>query len=86
MLVYLFLFRLETPKLLTGTMANSEDPDEMPHNMAFHQGLYCLQRQNQSSETEIQKFLEIITYDLSIYTIDHPDSILYVDLWKIPFV
>ena len=22
--------------------ANSEDPDEMPHNAAFHQGLHCL--------------------------------------------
>ena len=27
---------------LTGTLANSEDPDEMPHNAAFHQGLHCL--------------------------------------------
>ena len=26
-----------------GTLANSEDPDEMPHNVAFHQGLLdCL--------------------------------------------
>ena len=24
------------------TLANSEDPDEMPHNAAFHQGLRCL--------------------------------------------
>ena len=24
------------------TYTNSEDPDEMPHNMAFHQGLHCL--------------------------------------------
>ena len=30
-----------------GTLANSEDPDEMPHNTAFHQGLL---RQNRSSE------------------------------------
>ena len=28
-----------------GTMANSEDPDEMPHEAAFHQGLHCLLRQ-----------------------------------------
>ena len=27
------------------TKANSEDPDEMPHNAAFHQGLHCLLRQ-----------------------------------------
>ena len=27
------------------TLANSEDPDEMPLNVAFHQGLHCLLRQ-----------------------------------------
>ena len=32
-----------------GTLANSEDPDEMPHYAAFHQGLHCLLRQNESS-------------------------------------
>ena len=36
-----------------GALVNSEDPDEMPHNVAFHQGLQCLPRQNQSSEKEI---------------------------------
>ena len=25
-----------------GTLANSEDPDEMPHDAAFHQALHCL--------------------------------------------
>ena len=35
-----------------GTLANSEDPDEMPHNATFHQGLQCLLRQNWSSEIE----------------------------------
>ena len=29
-----------------GNLANSEDPDEMPHNAAFHRGLHCLPRQN----------------------------------------
>ena len=24
------------------TFINSEDPDEKPHYVAFHQGLYCL--------------------------------------------
>ena len=24
------------------TLTNSEDPDEMTHNAAFHQGLHCL--------------------------------------------
>ena len=31
---------LETPK--GGSLANSEDLDEMPQNAAFHQGLHCL--------------------------------------------
>ena len=33
-------------------MANSEDPDEMPHKAAFYHGLHCLLRQNRSSEKE----------------------------------
>ena len=45
-----------------GTLANSEDLDEMLHDAAFHQGLHCLLRQKtlhcllrqtQSSEKEI---------------------------------
>ena len=27
-----------------GTFTNSEDPDEMLHNAAFHHGLHCLLR------------------------------------------
>ena len=53
---------------------NSEDPNEMPHNAAFHQGLHCLLRQIRSSEKEI--YLEIITCEPSIYTMDHPDFII----------
>ena len=34
------LFRDQKPKM--GTLANSEDPDEMPQYAAFHLGLYCL--------------------------------------------
>ena len=49
-----------------GTYAISEDPDEMLHNAAFHQGLHCLQGQILSSKTEIQYFLETITCDPSI--------------------
>ena len=26
----------------TGTLANSEDPDEMPHEAALHEVLHCL--------------------------------------------
>ena len=27
---------------LTGTFTNIEDPDELSHHSAFHQGLHCL--------------------------------------------
>ena len=33
---------LETGNPLTSILANGEDPDEMPHNAVFHQGLHCL--------------------------------------------
>ena len=38
----LTLCRPETPKWVMGTLANSEDPDEMPHNATFHQAIHCL--------------------------------------------
>ena len=36
---------LEIP--ITGTLANSEDPDEIQHNAAFHWVLHCLLRLKQ---------------------------------------
>ena len=42
-----------------GTLANSEDPDEMSHYVAFHQGLHRLLRPNRSSEKEIQYFFKL---------------------------
>ena len=60
-----------------GTSANSEDPDEMLHNAAFHLGLHCLLRQNRSLEKEIQYFLEIITCDPLIHTMDLLDLTVY---------
>ena len=60
-----------------GTLTNREDTDEMPQNVAFHQGLHCLQRQNQSSEKKNYAiFLEMITCDTSIYTVDYSDFIV----------
>ena len=41
--------------------ANSEDPDEMLHNVVFHQVLHCLLRQKQFKEKEIQFYWEIKT-------------------------
>ena len=49
----------------------------MPHNVAFHQGLHCLLRQNHIFKESNTIFLEEITAcDPSIYTIDHPDFIV----------
>ena len=31
------------------TFTNSEEPDEMSHNVAFHQGLHYLERSKRSS-------------------------------------
>ena len=42
--MHLRLNPLNTGNPITGTFTNSEDPDEMPHNAAFHQGLHCLLR------------------------------------------
>ena len=36
-----------------GTLANSENLDEMQHNAAFHQGLHCLLKLKQPLRTEI---------------------------------
>ena len=46
-----------------GTFANSEDLDEMPQNVAFHEGMHYLLRQNQYSETEVYFNFEILTCD-----------------------
>ena len=59
-----------------GTLVNSEDPDDMLHNLAFHQGLHYLLRKIRSTEKEKQYFGEIIICDPSIYTMDHPAFIV----------
>ena len=61
-----------------GTLTNSEDPDEMQHNTAFHQGLYCLLRFRHPSETEIYHNLENSTSNPSKYTMSR--SILNVSI------
>ena len=44
-----------------GTLAYSEDPDEMQHDAAFHLGLYCLPRLKQYKGTEIHQNLKTST-------------------------
>ena len=52
----LYFNPLKTRNPKTGTLANSEDLDEMPHYAAFHQGLHCSLRQNRSSEKKYNIF------------------------------
>ena len=54
------------------TWANSEDPDEMPQNVAFHHGIHCLPRKAHFSGTEIHHILEIPTCDPLKYIMDDP--------------
>ena len=55
-----------------GTLANSEDPDEMQHYAAFHQGLHCLLCLKHSSGTEIHHNLENSTCDPLRHIMSHP--------------
>ena len=41
-----------------GTVTNSEDPQEIQHNAAFHQGLHYLLRFKQPSGTEMHHNLK----------------------------
>ena len=44
-----------------GILANSEDPDEMPHNAVLYQSLHCLLKQNVLQRKNYNIFLQIIT-------------------------
>ena len=63
-----------------GTLANSEDQDEMPHyphNATVHQGqYYFLFDKIDLQRNEYNIFFEIITCDPSLYTIDHPKCVV----------
>ena len=41
-IVYIEGHRFYCTKILIFVLANSTDPDEMPHYVAFHLGLHCL--------------------------------------------
>ena len=43
---------------------------------AFYQGLHRLLRQKQYSVNEIQFYIGIIIFDLSTYTMDHPEFVM----------
>ena len=61
-----------------GTLANSEDPDEMQHNAAFHQGMHCLLRLKQFSGTEKYQKLENSTSDPLNSTMSSPILIVSI--------
>ena len=58
------------------TPKKSENSNEMPLNVAFHQDLHRLLRHKISSEIEICFCLEIITCDPLMYTMDLPKFIV----------
>ena len=85
MLLFAFVFNispLKTGKTFLDNLKISEDPDEMPHYAAFHQGLHCLLRQNRSSQNNTMNS-EIISCDPSMYTMDHPYLIVYEPVHEI---
>ena len=47
---------LYTSDTLMSTLADSEDPDESLHKVAFHQGLHCLPIQKRCSK-DIYNFI-----------------------------
>ena len=61
-----------------GTLANSEDPDEMQHSAAFRQGLHCLLRLKQYSWSKIHHNLEKSTCDPLKYTMGSPILIVSI--------
>ena len=63
---------LHTGNLLTGTLAKSEDPDEMQQKAAFHQGMHCLLRLKQHLGTEIHNYCENSSSDTLKYTMGSP--------------
>ena len=69
-----------------GTMANSEDPDEMQHKAAIHQDLHCLLRQIRSSEKEIQFGGGGGLLPATPHNIQWTILTLYLALGKIPLV
>ena len=63
-----------------GTLANTEDLDEMQHNAAFHQGLHCLLRLKPTSRAVIHHNLENSTCDPLKYKMCSP--ILIVSIYE----
>ena len=63
-------------------LANSEDPDEMQQNAAFHQDQHCLLILKQPSGTEIHHNLEDSACDPLKYTAGSPILIVTICIGK----
>ena len=61
-----------------GTLANSEDPNEMLHNAAFHQDLHCLLRLKHLQRKRLNFSWKIITCDPSIHTMNHSTLMYHI--------
>ena len=64
---------------LVRSLANNEDPDEMPHDAAFHPRVntVLLWQKHAVTKTIFYIFyVEIITCDPSVYTMDQPKFIV----------
>ena len=48
-----YILTLSILETQIGTLANTEDSDEIQHNAAFHQGLHCLLKLKPHTGTEI---------------------------------
>ena len=59
-----------------GTFTNSEDPDEMPHNVAFHQGLHCLSISGKKG-LQIKKYNMFKSYNMTSLDIYNGPSHIY---------
>ena len=64
-----------------GPSANSKDPDKMQYNAVFHQGLHCLLRLKQHSETPIHN-LDNSACDPLKYTLGNPILIVSICMGK----
>ena len=65
-----------------GYLVNCEGTDEMQHDAAFYQGLYCLLRLSESSRPEIHHNLENSTCNLLMYIMGSPALIVSICMEK----
>ena len=70
--LYVLICLTEIPKQIKTKI---EDPD----NAAFHQGLHCLLRLKQFSETEMHNNLETTTFDPLKYKMGYPRLVVLFD-------